>query len=62
RAMRVGDVSAVTPFRYTRLLFGVSLGVVIFGETLDMATIVGSALIIMSGMFILWRSRAVTKV
>ncbi len=67
RAMRTGDVSAVTPFRYTRLIFGVSLGVVMFGETLDAATMIGSALIVLSGLFILWRGRtaqsgAVTKV
>ena len=32
KAMRTGEVSAVTPFRYSRLLFGVGLGVVMFGE------------------------------
>lgn len=54
-AMRTGDVSAVTPFRYTRLLFGVGLGVTLFGETLDVPTLVGCGLIVLSGLFILWR-------
>lgn len=54
-AMRTGDVSSVTPFRYTRLIFGVSLGVLFFGESLDGITITGSALIVASGLFILWR-------
>lgn len=58
RAMRTGDVSAVTPFRYTRLLFGVAFGVTVFGETLDAATYVGSAIIVASGLFIILRGRA----
>ncbi|NBV87544.1 MAG: hypothetical protein EBS01_15035, partial [Verrucomicrobia bacterium] len=31
KAMRTGEVATVTPFRYTRLLFGLSLGVLAFG-------------------------------
>lgn len=58
RAMRTGDVSAVTPFRYTRLIFGVVLGVVFFGESLTGGMLAGSALIVASGLFILWRSKS----
>lgn len=58
KAMRTGDVSAVTPFRYTRLLFGIGLGVVLFGESLDTAMLAGSGLIVLSGLFILWRGKA----
>ena len=54
-AMRTGEVSAVTPFRYTRLLFGVLLGLVIFGEELTSSMILGSVLIVLSGLFILSR-------
>ena len=57
-AMRTGEVSAVTPFRYTRLLFGVGLGVLIFDETLTLSMIMGSGLVVVSGLFILWRGRA----
>ncbi|WP_377191354.1 DMT family transporter [Ruegeria meonggei] len=57
KAMRTGEVSAVTPFRYSRLLFGVGLGVVIFGERLDQTMWIGSALIVVSGLYILWRGR-----
>nr|WP_226898237.1 DMT family transporter [Mangrovicoccus algicola] len=56
-AMRTGDVSAVTPFRYTRLIFGIALGIVIFGERPDAAMIAGAGLIVLSGLFILWRGR-----
>ena len=57
KAMRTGEVSVVTPFRYTRLVFGVGLGVVVFGEKLDRATIVGCALIVATGLFIMWRGK-----
>ncbi len=57
KAMRTGEVSAVTPFRYSRLLFGVGLGVVMFGETLNQTMWIGSALIVASGLYILWRGR-----
>ena len=57
KAMRTGEVSAVTPFRYSRLLFGITLGIVFFGEKLDFATVTGSGLIVLSGLFILWRGK-----
>ena len=55
--MRMGDVSAVTPFRYTRLIFGVTLGIVVFGETLTAPMLLGSGLIVLSGLFILARGK-----
>uniref|UniRef100_UPI00272A4B74 EamA family transporter n=1 Tax=Paracoccus sp. TaxID=267 RepID=UPI00272A4B74 len=58
KAMRTGDVSAVTPFRYTRLLFGAALGIALFDETLTVGMLVGSGLIVLSGLFILWRGKA----
>ncbi|WP_286175502.1 DMT family transporter [Labrenzia sp. CE80] len=55
KAMRTGQVSAVTPFRYSRLLFGVGLGVFVFDEKLDAWMVAGCVLIVASGLFILWR-------
>lgn len=57
KAMRTGDVSAVTPFRYTRLIFGITLGLLFFGETLSLSMIAGCILIVFSGLFILWRGK-----
>ena len=57
QAMRTGDVSAVTPFRYTRLVFGVALGVLVFGETLDAPTVIGGLIVVASGLYILARGR-----
>lgn len=61
KAMRTGEVSAVTPFRYTRLLFGIGLGVVLFDEQLSSLMVLGSVLIVLSGLFILWRGKASTN-
>jgi drug/metabolite transporter (DMT)-like permease len=56
KAMRTGAVSSVTPFRYSRLLFGVALGLALFGESIDFAMAVGCCVVVASGLFILWRS------
>ena len=49
-AMRIGEVSAVVPFRYSRLVFGVAIGVWYFGEVLDHWTLIGSAIVVLSGL------------
>ena len=54
-AMRTGDVSVVTPFRYTRLVLALIMGAVIFGERPDTMTLLGSAVIVGSGIFALTR-------
>ncbi|SDX38452.1 DMT family transporter [Litoreibacter albidus] len=61
KAMRTGEVSAVTPFRYTRLLFGIAIGLAVFGETLTAPMIIGSGLIVLSGLFIMWRGKQVAQ-
>ena len=56
-AMRTGQVAVVTPFRYSRLLFAMILGVSVFGERPDAATLLGSAIIVACGVLILGQSR-----
>jgi drug/metabolite transporter (DMT)-like permease len=48
-AMRTGEVSAVAPWRYTRLVFAGVIGLLVFGERPDMLTIVGSVIVVASG-------------
>ena len=59
QAMRTGEVAVVTPFRYTRLLFAMILGVTVFGERPDAATLIGSAIIVGCGVLILATSRRI---
>ncbi|SCZ69391.1 Uncharacterized membrane protein [Epibacterium ulvae] len=56
-AMRSGEIAIIAPFRYTRLVFAMILGIAIFGERPDMLTLIGSAVIIASGVFTLLRSQ-----
>ncbi len=56
-AMRMGDVSAVTPFRYARLVFAMIIGALIFHEHPDLPTLIGSAIIVLCGLFILTTAR-----
>jgi drug/metabolite transporter (DMT)-like permease len=60
-AMRVGEVSLVTPFRYTRLLFALILGTLIFAERPDAATLIGSAIIVASGLYALLRGLRIKR-
>lgn len=56
-AMRTGEVSVVTPFRYTRLIFALIVGVIVFAERPDAMTLLGSVVIVVGGIYTLLRSR-----
>lgn len=49
-AMRTGDVATVTPFRYTRLIFAMVFGVVLFGESPTHLTLIGATMIVACGV------------
>lgn len=50
-AMRMGEVSVITPFRFSRLIFGLIVGIVAFGERPDAWVYAGSAVILASGAY-----------
>ena len=56
-AMRVGEVGAVSPFRYTNLIWALVLGLLVFGDFPDMLTIIGAVIIVASGLYTLHRER-----
>lgn len=60
-ATRIGDASAITPFRYSRLLFSILVGVLVFGERPDAMTLGGAALIIVSGLYTFVRERRLAR-
>ncbi|GGL65202.1 DMT family transporter [Wenxinia marina] len=60
-ASRAGDVSFVAPFRYTRILFALAVGYVVFAERPDALTLVGAAIIVGSGVYTLWREARVRR-
>lgn len=59
-SVRAAPVSVVSPFRYSRLIFLLCLGFVVFGERPDPLMLLGAAIIIASGVYTMWRDR-VTK-
>jgi S-adenosylmethionine uptake transporter len=61
QAMRVGDIAAVSPFRYTSLLFGLILGFVVFGDWPDRLTLLGALVVAASGLFTLFRERRMAR-
>ena len=60
-ATRIGDASAITPFRYSRLLFSILVGVLVFGERPDALTLAGATLIIGSGLYTFVRERRLLR-
>jgi drug/metabolite transporter (DMT)-like permease len=56
-SLRIGELSAVMPFRYSRIVFLLVLGVLVFGERPSVSMIIGATLIIVSGVYIMWRER-----
>lgn len=55
RAFREGEAAAVAPMQYSQIIWATIFGWFIFGEGLDMATLIGTAVIIASGLYIVWR-------
>lgn len=55
-ATRIGELSAVIPFRYTRLVFAIILGYLVFGEQPNALMLTGSALVIGTGLYTIWRT------
>ena len=51
-AVRLGDMSVVSPFRYTRLLFSMAAGILFLGEQVNAVMLTGSVLTILSGLYI----------
>jgi len=60
KAYDVAEASAVQPFAYLQLLFGTTIGIAVFGETIATNVAVGAGIVVGAGLFTLLRTRAVT--
>ncbi|MDC0394356.1 DMT family transporter [Alphaproteobacteria bacterium] len=58
-AMRNGDISFVTPFRYVRVLFALFFGVILLGEEPNTLVLCGSLIVVLSGIYIILRRKNV---
>ena len=59
--MRVGDIGFVAPFRYTAMVWAIGLGLLMFGDLPDMATSIGTGIVIITGLYSLHRERRVRQ-
>jgi drug/metabolite transporter (DMT)-like permease len=55
QAYRLAPVSTIAPFDYTAMVWAVLLGLAVFGEAPGWPVLVGSAVVIASGLYILRR-------
>jgi len=60
-SIRIAPVSVVSPYRYSRLLFLLLLGVIVFGERPDALMLYGSAIVIAAGLYTMWREGRLEK-
>ena len=56
-ATRIGEISVVTPFRYSRLVFSAVVGMLVFDEFPDVYTLIGACIIIATGLYTIMRER-----
>ena len=59
-ATRKGDISVISPFRYSRLIFAIVLAILVLNERPDTLSLVGAAIIVASGYYTIWRERSLT--
>ena len=54
RALHLAPTSAVVPFNYFSLVWAIILGFLVWGDIPSVALLAGSAIVVGSGMFLLW--------
>lgn len=57
RAYEIAEASALQPFSYLQLVWAAILGMAFFNETLKMNVAIGSGIVVLAGLFTLWRQR-----
>ncbi|MDB9938344.1 DMT family transporter [Candidatus Thioglobus sp.] len=60
-AMRIGDIGFVSPFRYTSMLGAIGLGILMFGDWPDQPTLVGTVIIVSTGIYTFHREQKVSR-
>lgn len=60
--MRIGEVGFVAPFRYTILLFAILFGTVVFGEVPGVYELIGAAIVVASGFYVIYREQRLGRV
>ena len=56
-AHRYAPASVLAPFLYQQIVWMVLLGYLVFGDVPDAAVVLGAAIVVASGGYLLWRER-----
>jgi S-adenosylmethionine uptake transporter len=59
--MRSGEISFISPFRYTAILFALILGFIFFDEQPDEIALLGIVIVMLSGIILMMRNSSVKK-
>ena len=57
--MRVGDISFISPFRYSAIIFALILGLIFFNEWPDLTALIGICIVTAAGGFLLYKNHAI---
>jgi drug/metabolite transporter (DMT)-like permease len=55
KSLHLGPASAVAPFFYLSLVWAAAIGFLVWGDVPTVALLIGSAIVVASGLFLLWR-------
>ena len=58
---RIGEMSVISPFRYSRIVFAMLLAIIILGERPDSFTLIGATIIVASGLYTFIRESVLNK-
>ena len=60
KCYELSEASSLQPFAYLQLLFATIIGLWIFNEKLEVHVVMGALLVVLSGLFAIWRERQKT--
>ena len=60
KCYELSEASSLQPFAYLQLLFATVIGLWIFSEKLEVHVVMGAFLVVLSGLFAIWRERQKT--
>lgn len=60
KCYELSEASSLQPFAYLQLLFAIIIGLWIFSEKLEVHVVMGALLVVLSGLFAIWRERQKT--
>ncbi|MDP0560488.1 MAG: DMT family transporter, partial [Candidatus Thioglobus sp.] len=58
---RIGEMSVISPFRYSRIVFAMLLAIIVLGERPDSFTLIGASIVVASGLYTFIRESILNK-